>query len=144
MAGKLAPAVRKETLFIAVSTGIGTVLMFLVFGILHMAMPEKVPFDHRVILAGIGGCAVAVLNFYLMAVTVQKVASAEKQETAANTMKASYVGRFLMQILWAVAAVTAPCFQFVAGLVPLLFPGAAIKLRGLFGNNKKVKWFFDK
>ena len=136
MAGKLAPAVRKETLFIAVSTGIGTVLMFLVFGILHMAMPEKVPFDHRVILAGIGGCAVAVLNFYLMAVTVQKVAS--------NTMKASYVGRFLMQILWAVAAVTAPCFQFVAGLVPLLFPGASIKLRGLFGNNKKVKWFFDK
>ena len=135
MAGKLAPAVQKETRFIAVSTGIGTAVMLLVFGLLHLAIPEKIPFDYRVILAAVGGCAVAVLNFYLMAVTVQKVASAENQDTAAKTMKTSYTYRFLMQVIWAIAAITAPCFQFVAGLVPLLFPGAAIKLRGIFGKS---------
>ena len=134
MAGKLAPAVRKETLFIAVSTGIGTVLMFLVFGILHMAMPEKVPFDHRVILAGIGGCAVAVLNFYLMAVTVQKVANTEDQDTAYRTMKLSYRNRMLLQLLWVIVAIAVPVFQFAAGILPLMIPSLVIKAKGVFMN----------
>ena len=133
----LAPAVKKETRFIAVSTAALTVLMILVFGVLHVIIPDKVPFDYTVILAAIGGCIVAVLNFALMAVTVQKVSSADDQKKAASTMKASYTYRLLLQILWAIAAITAPCFQFIAGLVPLLFPGIAIKLRGLLQTDRK-------
>ncbi len=135
METKLSPAVKKETRFIAVSTAAGTVLMIVVFAVLHAAMPEKVPFDHRVILAGAGGAAIAILNFYLMARTVQKVSAMENRDNAAKTLRLSYSYRMFMMMIWGAAAVLAPCFQFAAGLIPLLFPGAAIKLRGLTGRS---------
>ncbi|MGN0314552.1 MAG: hypothetical protein ACI4EG_07160 [Fusicatenibacter sp.] len=129
---KVQPAVKKETRRVAVYTGIGVVLMWIVFGILHGVMPEKAVFDYTVILGGIGGGMVAVLNFFLMGLTVQKVASMEEEAAARNRMKASYSQRMLLQMLWVVAAIVAPCFQFVAGILPLLFPGMGIKLKGIW------------
>lgn len=125
------PAVRKETTRVAVSTLIGVVIMWIVFGILHGVMPEKVVFDYTVILGGIGGGLVAVLNFFLMGLTVQKVASSTDEDAARMKMKASYSQRMLFQMLWVVIAIVAPCFQFVAGIAPLLFPGVGIKLMGI-------------
>ena len=61
---KIQPAVKKETEKVAAGTAIGVILMWVVFGILHVAMPEKVPFDYTVILGGLCGGIVAVLNFY--------------------------------------------------------------------------------
>ena len=43
---KIQPAVKKETEKVAAGTAIGVILMWVVFGILHVAMPEKVPFDY--------------------------------------------------------------------------------------------------
>ena len=58
------PAVKKETGKVAAITGIGLILMWIVFGVLHAFMPQKVPFDYTVFLGGaVGGC-VAVLNFF--------------------------------------------------------------------------------
>ena len=58
------PAVKKETRRVAVITAAGTVIMWVVFFGLHMGMPEKVPFDYTVILGGLFGSLVAVLNFF--------------------------------------------------------------------------------
>ena len=126
------PAVKKETTNVAVSTGIGVVLMWILFAVLHVAFPEKVPFDYTVIIGGIGGGIIAVLNFFLMGLTVQKVAATEDDADAKMKMKASYSRRMLMQVLWIIIAITAPCFWFVAGILPLLFPGMGIKIRGIF------------
>ncbi len=126
------PAVKKETKNVAVSTGIGVVLMWILFAVLHVAFPEKVPFDYTVIIGGIGGGIIAVLNFFLMGLTVQKVAATEDDADAKMKMKASYSRRMLMQVLWIIIAITAPCFWFVAGILPLLFPGMGIKIRGIF------------
>ena len=52
--GEVQPAVKKETGHVAVYTAIGAVLMWVIFGILHGVMPEKVPFDYTVFLGGIG------------------------------------------------------------------------------------------
>ena len=38
--------------------------MWILFAVLHFAMPDKVPLDYTVFLGGIGGGAVAVLNFF--------------------------------------------------------------------------------
>jgi hypothetical protein len=38
--------------------------------------------------------------------------------------------------LWVILAIVAPCFHFVAGIVPLLFPGTGIKIAGIFHTNK--------
>ena len=130
------PAVKKETKRIIKITIVGLILMWILFAVLHFAMPDKVPLDYTVFLGGIGGGAVAVLNFFLMGLAVQKAASASDEGTARMKLKASYSQRFLMQILWVILAIVVPCFHFVAGIVPLLFPGTGIKIAGIFHTNK--------
>ena len=120
---RIQPAVRKETEHVMVYTAVGVAAMWCVFLILHLVLPKKVPFDYTVILGGLFGGAVAVLNFFLMGMAVQK-AAAETEE----------------QMLWVILAIVLPCFQFVAGILPLLIPGTAIKLVGAAkGKNKEVR-----
>ena len=126
------PAVQKETKRVVMITGAGLILMWILFAILHYTMPDKVPFDYTVILGGIGGGVIAVLNFFLMGLAVQKAASATDEGTARMKLKASYSQRFMMMILWVIVAIVAPCFQFVAGIAPLLFPGTGLKFVGIF------------
>ena len=126
------PAVQKETKRVVMITGAVLILMLILFAILHFTMPDKVPFDYTVILGGIGGGVIAVLNFFLMGLAVQKAASATDEGTARMKLKASYSQRFMMMILWVIVAIVAPCFQFVAGIAPLLFPGTGLKFVGIF------------
>ena len=126
------PAVKKETKRVVMITGAGLILMWILFAILHFTMPDKVPFDYTVILGSIGGGVIAVLNFFLMGIAVQKAASATDEGTARMKLKASYSQRFMMMILWVIVAIVAPCFQFVAGIAPLLFPGTGLKFVGIF------------
>ena len=126
------PAVKKETKRVVMITGAGVILMWILFAILHFTMPDKVPFDYTVILGGIGGGVIAVLNFFFMGLAVQKAASATDEGTARMKLKASYSQRFMMMILWVIVAIVAPCFQFVAGIAPLLFPGTGLKFVGIF------------
>ena len=130
------PAVKKETKRVIVITAAGLILMWILFAVLHFAMPDKVPLDYTVFLGGIGGGAIAVLNFFLMGLAVQKAASASDEGTARMKLKASYSQRFMMMILWVIVAIVAPCFHFAAGIAPLLFPGTGIKLVGIFHNKR--------
>ena len=129
-----APAVRKETRRIAVITLIGLVLMIIGFAVGHAVLPEKIPFDYRVFAGGIGGSAVAVLNFFRMGLAVQKASAAPDEDTARLTIRASYSQRMMMMIIWMVLAAALPCFQVAAGLLPLLFPSLGIKILTLAGK----------
>lgn len=137
---QIQPAVKNETKHVALYTAIGTVVMWVLFAVLHAVIPEKVPFDYTVFLGGIAGSAVAVLNFFLMGMTVQKVAAIpeDQKDMAFMKMKASYSQRLILQILWIILAITLPCFHFVAGIAPLLFPGFGIKIGGLLGKKQKT------
>ena len=130
------PAVKKETKRVIVITLVGLILMWVLFAALHFIMPDKVPLDYTVFLGGIAGGCVAVLNFFLMGLAVQKAAAAEDEGTARMKIKASYSQRMMIQMLWVIIAIVAPCFHFVAGIVPLLFPGTGIKIAGIFHNKK--------
>jgi len=132
---EIAPAVKKETKRVAMITIVCVAAEIAVFAILHFAaVPEKVPFDYRVILGAICGGAVAVLNFFLMGLTVQKVSATEDETAARARMKTSYTQRMLLQIVWLVAAIAAPCFFAVAGIIPLLFPSFGLKLLSILGK----------
>ena len=128
------PAVKKETKRVIVITLLGLLLMWILFAALHFIMPDKVPLDYTVFLGGIAGGCVAVLNFFLMGLAVQKAAAAEDEGTARMKIKASYSQRFMMQVFRVIIAIIAPCFHFVAGIAPLLFPGTGIKIMGIFHN----------
>ena len=128
MFANVQPAVKKETKKVAIGTFICVALMWAVFGIGHAVMPQKIPFDYTVILAGLIGGIVAVLNFFLMGISVQNIAATEDQDLAKKKMKTSYSQRMALQLIWVVIAIAAPCFYFVAGILPLLFPSLGIKL----------------
>ena len=139
---KIQPAVKTETGRIAIGTGVGVLIMFAVFFVLHMVIPEdapfgwSVPFDYKVILGGIVGFLVAVGNFFWMAMTVQKVAATEDDQKARSTMSVSYRYRTLLQLLWVILAIVVPVFNLVAGIVPLFIPSLFIKLRGIISAGK--------
>lgn len=133
------PAIIKETKKVAAGTGIGVLLMWAVFAGLHAFLPDAVPLDYTVFLGGLAGGAVAVLNFFLMGLAVQKVVSIKDDKLAHQKMAASYSRRMLLQFAWGIVTVVAPCFYFAAGLLPLLFPGMTIKLTGILGKDNPKK-----
>ena len=83
------PAVKIETKRVIVITLVGLILMWVLFAALHFIMPDKVPLDYTVFLGGLAGGCVAVLNFFLMGLAVQKAAAAEDEGTARMKIKAS-------------------------------------------------------
>lgn len=139
MFAKVQPAVKKETRKVAVGTFVCVVFMWVVFGVGHLINPQTIPFDYTVFLAGAGGGVIAVLNFFLMGLTVQQVVSVQEEKQAAAKMKISYSRRMLFQVLWCILVLSFPCFQFAAGLFPLLFPNLVIKAVGIFGKEKEVE-----
>ena len=84
------PAVKKETKRVVKITAVGLILMWILFAVLHFTMPDKVPLDYTVFLGGIGGGAVAVLNFFLMGLAVQKAASASDEGTQSQLFTAFF------------------------------------------------------
>lgn len=136
---RLQPAVKKETIFTAAATLAGAVVMLLVFFILHVLFPQWAPFDHTVFIGAAGGCVVAVLNFLLMAVTVQKITALDQtdDDRARHMMTVSLRYRLLMQLIWVILAIVLGFINMVSGIVPLFIPSAAIKLRGVFSGSRK-------
>ena len=152
---KIEPAVKAETKKIAVGTGVLTVLMVAVFLILRK-------FDWTVLTgAALGYCA-TVGNFFLMALTVQRVTGSmpvlEKQETdengdgeekdeqplsdeakqAGKRMQMSFTVRMLLIGAIAALAVTQrQIFNPWAALLPLLFPNILITIRRFTGADRK-------
>ena len=126
--GSLAPAVKKETRNVGIYTISGVAILIVAFAILNRVFPDTVPFDGTVILGALLGGAVAILNFFLMAVTVQKVTQTEDENRAQARMRLSYTYRTLMQMVWVIIVLAAPCFYYIAGILPLFFPSLGIKL----------------
>ena len=151
---KVQPAVQAETKKMALGVGVLTVLMIAVFLIIRK-------FDYTVLLGAALGFAAAVGNFFLMALTVQKVTGnmpvlpkkeeetgesedeekeqplSDEAKQAGKQMQLSFLLRMLMLGGVAVLAITAPIFHPWAALLPMLFPRIVIALRSLFENKQK-------
>ena len=113
-----------------------SVLMVIVFFALSRVFPDRVPMDASVLIGAIGGCAVAVGNFFLMALTVQKVAGIENYEQAYRSMQISYRYRTFLQLIWCVLSMVLTFINPVAGMLPLLWPSLLIKGKGIISGVK--------
>lgn len=121
---KLQPASKKTLALISVGTAIGLVLMLGVFLVLHIF--DIYAFRYTVVLGGVAGTLVAILNFYLMCLTIQAAAQIDDKKRMKSKIQLSYNGRMFLQAGWVIAAVLLPCFQPVAAALPLLFPSVVI------------------
>lgn len=124
---KIQPAVLKETGHIALGVALGDVVMLVVFAILKRL-------DYTVFLGALLGSAAAVGNFFLMGMACQR--AVEDPERAKLLAQRSYTRRMLGLVAIMIVGFAAPCFHVVAVVVPLLLPGATIRVMGLLGLNK--------
>ena len=116
--------VLKETRYIAGITVLLSVVMEAVFCIVGK-------WDFTVLLGHLWGGACAVLNFFLMGLTVQSAVTKEEKD-AKNLIRFSQSARMLMLLVLAGIGYLVPVFHTIAVVIPLLFPRAAIFLRPLF------------
>lgn len=136
---KLQPAIKKETLRVTLYSVIGLAVMFAAFAVFHFFVDKDsklFPLNYTVFLGGGVGALIAVLNFFLMCVTVQEVTKQDDAAEARKIMKTSYTKRMGLQLLWMVVAIAAPCFHWAAGLLPLLFPTLGIKIKGIIDSKR--------
>lgn len=128
---KIDKTVKKETIYIACFVVIFSMLMESVFLILHQ-------WDYTVLLGNLLGMVAAILNFFLMGVTVQKAVLLE-EDAAKNKVKLSQMLRMLMLVVFAVIACVFDCFNLIPFVITLLFPRLAIFFRPYFDkkNNNK-------
>ena len=80
----------------------------------------------RILLGAAGGTVIAVLNFTIMCLTVQKAVEISNQKQMKAFFQGSYNGRLLLQAGWVVIALVLPQIHVLAGAAPLLFPNATI------------------
>ena len=121
---KLQSASKKEILRVAKGTAVWDLILIAVLFILSLEGIGK--FNYTVFLSVLGGSAVAILNFTVMCLTIQKAVDIEEKKQMKAFIQGSYNGRLLLQAGWIVAAFLIPHLSVVAAATPLLFPNLTI------------------
>ena len=127
--------VLKETAFLFCGQAVCVAVMIGVFALLGH-------YDRSVLLGGISGGLLAVLNFFFMAVSATLAADqAEKQNVKGGeaTMKVSYLARMVVLFLLLFALVKSGLCNAFAAVLPLVFVRPIIQLGEFFrkdGDNK--------
>ena len=91
-----------------------------------------------VLLGGIIGALVAIGNFAGICLMVQKVIDEQDEKRRKAQLQASYNIRMLIEAVWVIVAIGAPCFQPFAGILPLLFPRITIYYLQITGKYKPL------
>lgn len=126
---KIDRTVLRETGFIAFVTALLSLLLEAVFLIAGI-------WDLTVLWGNLFGAAVAVLNFFLMGLTVQAAVRKEEKE-ARNMMKFSQSGRMFLLFLALALCFLIPVFNLISAAVSLVFPRIAVFLRPIAMKNEE-------
>ena len=125
---KIDQTVLKETGYIASWALIFSVLMQAIFLVIGK-------WNYTVLLGNVLSFALAVLNFFLMGLTVQSAVLKEQKE-AKTAMKVSQLYRMLLMLIGVIVGVVLPVFNTWAVVIPIFFPRLAIIFRPFFDRKK--------
>lgn len=126
-------ATRRETGHIALGTLAFSVVMELVFLVLRR-------WGMGVLWGNLLGGGFAVFNFFLLGMTVQKIAGEEDEKRARLKLQGSYSLRMLLTLGIIVLAIKLPFITWPAAVIPLLFPRLtilAMQMMGMYQPDKK-------
>ena len=157
---KIQEPVKQETKKIAVGVFALAIVMMLVFAAVGR-------FDMSVVWGTLLGGGFAILNFFLMALSVQHAANQmdgvvlppeedtqtddensakpaakeelPQQKAARSIMQRSYMARMLLTACIAVLAVKSPVFNSVAAIAALFFPRAVITVQPVLQRFQKER-----
>ena len=127
---KIDRVILKETGYIGLWVLIFSILMQAIFLVIGR-------WDYTVLLGNLLSGAFAVLNFFLMGLSVQASLGMEEKDARAR-MKLSMTYRFLLMGAVLAVGVLLPCFHTVAVIVPAFFPRISVFLRPLFDKKRGV------
>jgi len=129
------PAVKKETGYIAVWVVLLSLIMEAVFLLLRK-------WDLSVLFGNIGGAAIAVGNFFLLALiatrTMENALAKGKPEEAAARVKSLATVRLLGCALLCVLLIAVFKTNLYATVIPLLFPRIGIMFWPKFNKNRSL------
>ena len=126
------PAVKKETGYIAVWVILLSMVMEAVFLLLSR-------WDLSVLFGNLGGAALAIGNFFLLALVVSKAIGKGKPEAAAARVKATATLRLLGVGALAAFLIGVLKTNVYATLIPLLFPRIGLLFRPMIDRKRGVQ-----
>lgn len=125
---KPSEVVIKETTYIASFVCVFSLVLQIVFVFLKK-------WNYTVLLGNLLSGALAVTNFLLMGIALEKAVSNDEKQ-ARSIVRTSQSLRQIMIFVVTAIGVLLPCFNNWTVILPLFFPRIAISLRPLFGKNK--------
>lgn len=129
---KIDGTVKKETAYIAIAEAILIAVMLAVYLIISK-------FTLNVLFAALTSGAVAVLNFFVMGLTVQKAVTVDDDSDRRKLIRASQLVRLLVMGVVVIVCAVFPKFDIFALFIPLFFPRLFAQARGIYGAVKDGK-----
>ena len=129
---KIDGTVKKETAYVAVAEAILIAIMLAVYLIISK-------FTLNVLFAALISGAVAVLNFFVMGLTVQKAVTVDDDSDRRKLIRASQLVRLLVMGVVVIVCAVFPKFDIFALFIPLFFPRLFAQARGICGAVKDGK-----
>lgn len=116
---------------IAAGVFILTLLMLAVFALSgHFGSGE--------VLGALIGASEAILNFVLLGITLEKTVAKDKKGASSLT-GLSYIGRLMLTAAVVIWAIKAPYINYIAAIIPLVFPQIIIKIIGVAEKKRSDK-----
>lgn len=125
---KIDQTVKHETSYIAAVVLILSALMEIVFLVIGQ-------WSYKVLFGNILGAGIAVLNFFLMGLTVQDAVTLDEKQ-AREKMKLSMTLRSMLLMLTAVLGIVVPFLNAPATIIPLFFVRIAVAFRPILIKEK--------
>ena len=129
---KIDGTVKKETAYVAIAEAILIAVMLAVYLIISK-------FTLNVLFAALTSGAVAVLNFFVMGLTVQKAVTVDDDSDRRKLIRASQLVRLLVMGVVVIDCAVFPKFDIFALFIPLFFPRLFAQARGIYGAVKDGK-----
>lgn len=129
---KIDGTVKKETAYVAIAEAILIAVMLAVYLIISK-------FTLNVLFAALTSGAVAVLNFFVMGLTVQKAVTVDDDSDRRKLIRASQLVRLLVMGVVVIVCAVFPKFDIFALFIPLFFPRLFAQARGIYGAVKYGK-----
>lgn len=129
---KIDGTVKKETAYVAAAEAILIAIMLAVYLIISK-------FTLNVLFAALISGAVAVLNFFVMGLTVQKAVTVDDDSDRRKLIRASQLVRLLVMGVVVIVCAVFPKFDIFALFIPLFFPRLFAQARGIYGAVKDGK-----
>lgn len=127
---KIQKAIKDETLHIALGVVVLSLLMEAVFALIGK-------WDMTVLWGNLLGGIYAVLNFFILGLTVQKVANDGDEKRGKSWMQFSYSTRMFGTVVIVFLGITMPYFNWLVVLLCQFFPRITIAAMGFSGKHAK-------